>query len=95
MVAVKIEDLKQRADEIVRQLRETGEPVQILDEEHVVARLMPTTEADKAALLAENEESPTQEELDEFWAEFDELSEEISAHWPEGVSAVDAIRDVR
>ena len=43
MVAVKIEDLKQRTDEIVRRLREAGEPVQLLEEEHVVAKRVPAT----------------------------------------------------
>lgn len=35
------------------------------------------------------------EELAAWWAEHDRLVEEIGAHWPEGVSAVDAIREQR
>ena len=84
MVAVKLAELKDHADEIVRRLQETGEPVEILDGGRVVAKLVPL-----------EEDPPSQEELESFWTEFDQLSEEISADWPEGVSAVDAIRDVR
>jgi len=29
------------------------------------------------------------------WAEMDRLAEEISAHWPEGVSAADAVAEGR
>jgi hypothetical protein len=32
---------------------------------------------------------------DEIWADLERLSAEISAHWPSGVSAVDAVRDAR
>jgi hypothetical protein len=32
---------------------------------------------------------------DDVWARLNRLSAEISSHWPKGVSAVDAIRDVR
>ena len=89
MVAVKIEDLKLRADEIVRRLRETGEPVQILDEEHVVAKLVPATAADEAALLADDEE------VRRWLAELDKLSEEIAAAVPPGTTLVDVMRDMR
>ena len=84
MVAVVIAELKERADEIVRRMQEAGEPVEIFDAGQIVARLVP---ADDPPL--------TQEELDAFWQEWDEVSEDIGAAWPEGVSVVDAIKDVR
>ena len=84
MVAVKIAELKARADEIIHQIQQTGESIEILNDGLVVAKLVPI-----------EEDRTSQEDLDAFWAEFDQLSEEISANWPEGVSAVDAVRDVR
>jgi prevent-host-death family protein len=84
MVAVRLRDLEERTAEVVRRVAATGEPVEIMEDGRVLAILVPVEEA-----------MPAQEEIDEFWREFDELSEEISASWPEGVSAVDAIRDVR
>jgi antitoxin (DNA-binding transcriptional repressor) of toxin-antitoxin stability system len=84
MVAVSVRELKERADDLLRHVQESGEPLEILVDGRAFARLVPT-----------DEPPPTRAELDEFWAEVDELAEEIGAHWPEGVSAVDAINDVR
>jgi antitoxin (DNA-binding transcriptional repressor) of toxin-antitoxin stability system len=84
MVAVRVGELKERAEEIVRRLQETGEPVEILDQGQVVAMIVPAADP-----------PPTQEELDAYWNEWDELSEDIGKVWPEGVTAVDAINDVR
>lgn len=37
----------------------------------------------------------SKEELDAFWQKWDRLAEEIGEEWPEGVSVVDAVNDVR
>jgi hypothetical protein len=37
----------------------------------------------------------TDEERKSFWHRWDELAEEINRHWQKGVSAEDAINDVR
>jgi antitoxin (DNA-binding transcriptional repressor) of toxin-antitoxin stability system len=92
MVAVRISELKERADEIVRRLRETGEPVRILDDDsdaRVVATLVPATEADQEAELAEDEE------VRRWLAEMDKLGEEIAASVPPGTTLEDFIRDIR
>jgi antitoxin (DNA-binding transcriptional repressor) of toxin-antitoxin stability system len=61
-----------------------GESFEITDRGEVVARLVPA------------QDTPlTDEEINAFWADWDALSAEISAEWPEGVSAEDAINDVR
>jgi prevent-host-death family protein len=92
MVAVTATELKARADELLRQLEETGEPVEITRDGRVVAMLVAPIPLDDS-----DDRLQTQEELDAFWAEFDQLAEDIGAAWTEGVrvSAVDAIRDVR
>jgi antitoxin (DNA-binding transcriptional repressor) of toxin-antitoxin stability system len=84
MVAVSIKDLKERTEALLRLVQESGETLEILVDGEVVARLVPT-----------DEPPPTRAELDAFWADLDELAEEIGANWPEGVSAVDAVNDVR
>jgi antitoxin (DNA-binding transcriptional repressor) of toxin-antitoxin stability system len=92
MVAVRISELKERADEIVRRLRETGEPARILDDDpeaHVIAKIVPTTEADKDAELTEDEE------VRRWLAEMDKLGEEIAASVPPGTTLEDFIRDIR
>jgi prevent-host-death family protein len=84
MIAVRIGELKERADELVRRVEATGEPIEILEDGRRLAKLVPV-----------GEETATQEELDEFWREWDELSREIGEAWPAGVTAADAINDVR
>lgn len=36
-----------------------------------------------------------EEDWEKVWAEMDETAAEIAKHWPEGVSAVDAVREQR
>lgn len=84
MASVDILELKARASAIVRGVQESGEAVEITDHGAVVARIVPArTEAEEQA------------EIDRIWAEMDALAEEIGAAWPEGVSAVEAVREVR
>ena len=84
MSEVGIRELKASTSEIVRRVRERGEVVDITYHGEVVARLVPVrppvpVPGDVAALLTD----------------MDQLAAEISAAWPAGVSAVDAVRDVR
>ena len=69
MVAVTAVELKKRADDLLRQLEETGEPVEITRNGRVVALLVAPIAVDDS-----DDPPPTQEELDAFWAEFDELA---------------------
>jgi antitoxin (DNA-binding transcriptional repressor) of toxin-antitoxin stability system len=88
MRSVGVRELKEHTSEILRQLRESGEMVDITYRGRVIARLVPVGQPQV--------EMPVDKaKLREFWARWDELSAEISAGWPEGVSAEDAINDVR
>jgi prevent-host-death family protein len=84
MMEVGIRELKQRASYILRQVREKKETIIITHRGRPVARLVPVEdlESKRAEALA-------------VWAEMDELAREIGAHWPEGVSAVEAVREQR
>ncbi len=81
---VGIRELKQRAGEIVRQVRERKEAVTVTYRGRAVARLVPveSKEAQRAEATA-------------VWAEMDELAREVGAHWPAGVSAVEAVQEQR
>lgn len=68
----------------MRRVREEGEIIEITYHGEVIARLVPVAPPE-----------PTDEEIAAVWANLDQLTAEISAKWPEGVSAVDAIREVR
>lgn len=84
MIEVGIRELKQRTSHILRQVREKKETITVTHRGRAVARIVPVEDAEskRAEALA-------------VWAEMDELAREIGAHWPEGVSAVEAVREQR
>jgi antitoxin (DNA-binding transcriptional repressor) of toxin-antitoxin stability system len=82
MRTVGVRELKQHASELIRLIREEGSEIQVTYRGEVVALLIPvirTTSKDEA--LA--------------WAEIDQLSAEIGARWPAGVSAAQAVTESR
>ena len=82
MITVGIRELKQQASELIRQVRETGSEVQITYHGKIVARLVPVVSRDTEA-------------VEKAWAALDELAAEISAAWPEGVAAAQALSEDR
>ena len=84
MTSIGVRQLKAQASSIRRRVRERGESIDVTYRGRVVARLVP------AELPAA---SP--EDLRAAWADLDELAVEIGAHWPPGVSAVEAVREGR
>lgn len=84
MLTVGVRELKQETSKILRRVREKGETIAITYHGEVVARLVPVAPP-----------KPTDEEIAAILTNLEALSAEISAKWPEGVSALDAINDVR
>jgi prevent-host-death family protein len=84
MVTIGIRELKQQTSKVLRRVREKGETVEITYRGEAIARLVPI-----------NPPLLSKEALAAAWADLDQLTAEINAKWPEGVSAVDAIREVR
>jgi antitoxin (DNA-binding transcriptional repressor) of toxin-antitoxin stability system len=84
MAAVDAQGLEGRIAEILRRLREEGEPIDITDQGRLIARLVPAAPP-----------RPSREDIEAWWAEHDRLAEEIGRDWPEGVSAVEAVREQR
>ncbi len=81
MVTVGVRELKQRASELIRMVRETGSEVQVTYHGEVVALLIPVCAVKK--------------DTKEAWAKLDNLAAEIGARWPNGVSAVGAVSKAR
>jgi antitoxin (DNA-binding transcriptional repressor) of toxin-antitoxin stability system len=81
---ITIETLREATADILRRVREDGETFAVVDEGRVVAQITPP-----------EIRPPDPDALAAWWAEHDRIAAEISARWPKGVSAVDAIRDVR
>jgi len=84
MSDVGIRELKANTSEIIRRVRERGEVVDITSHGEVVARLVPVRPP-----------LPAPGEVAALLTDLDQLAAEISTAWPAGVSAVDAVRDVR
>lgn len=84
MKTLGVRELKLRMSEALR-LVAKGETIEVTKHGEVVAHLVPVRKVAPSSEAAE----------DEAWTELDRLSVEISAHWPEGLSAVDAVHDAR
>ncbi len=84
MKVIGIRELKDHATQIMRKVREEGAVYHVTYHGKVIARIGPEATEEQQAL-----------DRNDIWAEWDALAEEIGKHWPDGVTAVDAVRDVR
>lgn len=84
MGEIGIRELKQRASEILRQVREEKKSYAVTYRGRVVARLVPVEDAESK-----------REKARAVLAEMDELAREIGAQWPPGVSATQAVKEQR
>ena len=82
MITVGIRELKQRASELIRLVRQDGQQVQITYRGEVVALLVPV-------------ERPDQTTNKDAWTSLDVLAAEIGVHWPVEVSSVEAVAEGR
>jgi len=83
MVTIGIRELKGQISEVLRMVRETGREVQITNRGKVIALIVP---ANRAA-------DPLEESR--AWDELDQVAQDISARWPAGVSAAQAVSEAR
>jgi prevent-host-death family protein len=84
MDTIGIRELKQQTSKILRRVRENGETIEITYHGEAVARLVPVAPP-----------TPTAEEMAAVLADLNQLAAEISAQWPDNISAQDAIDEVR
>jgi prevent-host-death family protein len=84
MLSVGVRELKANASRILRRVRDHGETVAVTHRGRVVARIVPVAAPEDASTRA-----------DAVWSELDRLAAEIGARWPDGVTAVDAVREGR
>ncbi len=83
MKTIGIRELREKASEVLRRVREKGDVYEVTYRGRVVARLVPASQPGSGVALPE------------IWAEWDKLAREVSARWPKGVSAVEAVREQR
>jgi antitoxin (DNA-binding transcriptional repressor) of toxin-antitoxin stability system len=80
---ISIGDLGEHARDVLQRIRDSRETIDVVDGEQVIARITPVqTQSERKT-------------RDEWWQEVMRLGEEISKHWPEGVSAEEAISEQR
>lgn len=84
MATVGVRELKQQTSKILRRVREDGEIIEITYHGQTIARLVPV-----------HPPRPAVDEMAAIWADLDQLTAEISAKWPEGISALEAVREAR
>ena len=94
MKTLELHDLEDRITEVMQSMQDTGETVAVTKDGKIIAHLVPAGFPDLLA-PASLPQWLTQPSDGDVWTNLNRLRDEISAHWPEGVSAVDAIRDVR
>ena len=84
MGQIGIRELKQRANEILRQVREEQETFTVTYRGKVVAKLVPVVDT-----------SIEQERTSAIWTQMDELSREIDTLWPPGMPAAESVAEQR
>ena len=84
MVKVGIRELNARTSEILRQVREQSVAVTVTYRGRAVARIVPLTDTEAKEI-----------EASAFLTQIGDLAKEIGAHWPPGVSALEAVTEQR
>ena len=80
MISIGVRELKLRASEILRRVKERQEHIEVTVRGEVVAMLLPVTRA-----------RPRRRTARDPWTDVDRLAREISARWPRDLTAADAV----
>lgn len=84
MPTVGVRELKERASQLVRGVRERGVEVEVTYRGRIVARLVPVSRGAAAGRRAAR-----------AWSNLDRVAAEIGTRWPRGRSAVEEVRNGR
>lgn len=88
MVSVGVRELREHMSKLLERVRTQGEVIEITLHGETVARLVPVHPPAAA-------EGELEGKMAALWADIDQLAAEIGANWPQGISAVDAVRETR
>ncbi len=86
MPYVSVRELKGQLSRVLREVREERVEYLVTYRGRVVARISP---------VVPPEEQVTEERVRQVMRDLDQLAAEIGRKWPAGVTAVDAVREVR
>ncbi|MGH2535036.1 MAG: type II toxin-antitoxin system Phd/YefM family antitoxin [Thermomicrobiales bacterium] len=85
MQQIGVREFKAHTSEILRRVRDERETIEITSRGQAIARLTPI----------EQRPPLTKEEISRRFAALEKFAQEISKYWPDGVSAVDAVKENR
>ena len=85
MLSLDVHEYIKRIDEMLLIVEEGSEIIEITKQNEIIARMVP---------VRKRRQAETQGDL-AAWYELERISAEISAHWPQGLNAVDAVQDAR
>jgi len=89
--SVDVAELKDHAEALINAVRASGETIDITEDGKIIAEIRTV----RNQIPQPKRRAWSEEEIAAWKREIDELAAEISAHWPAGVSAESAIRDIR
>lgn len=95
MRSVGIRELKAETSQVLRRVREEGETIQITYRGRPVALLLPLRTPFSRSKEASTVDAVRPDDWVTFWTNLDRVTAAIGAEWPEGVSAVDAVKEGR
>ncbi|MGI8588027.1 MAG: type II toxin-antitoxin system prevent-host-death family antitoxin [Chloroflexia bacterium] len=79
-----VRELRDNISEVLREVEEQNEVVEVTNHGRVVARLVPVYRP-----------TLSQDDLAEIITDMDRVAAELGAQWPESITAMQAIEDVR
>jgi antitoxin (DNA-binding transcriptional repressor) of toxin-antitoxin stability system len=85
MISLEVNEFVECIDEMLRMVEEEGETIEITKQNETIAQVVPVRK--RRQVDAQDHSAP--------WDELERISTEISAYWPQDLSAVDAVRDAR
>lgn len=85
MDSVGIKQLNRDTSAVIRRVRDRQETLEVTYRGKVVARIVP---------VPSPEEIPTRN-WEDVWNDMNRLAVRVTKRWPEGISAVDAVREQR
>lgn len=92
MTTIDVQVLQEQTTEVLRRIHEGKEVIEIVHQGQLIARLTLANTRDTAV---QPNADTWEEQAETIWPGLSQLKEDISAHWPEGVSALEAVHDVR
>jgi prevent-host-death family protein len=81
MRSVGVRELKNRASDVLRRVRDRGEEIEVTYRGRAIARLVPV-----------RPRRATRAPASRVWSDLDRLADEIGARWPSRLAAADAVR---